>query len=68
MQSDFTQYNQEDTFEYFSIDDVEDAAQYLTDPSSFRSFNEGLTELLIKKGILKIKTTQQNYRNILSPN
>lgn len=50
MQSDFTQYNQEDTFEYFSIDDVEDAAQYLTDPSSFRSFNEGLTELLIKKG------------------
>lgn len=50
MQSSFTIYNQEDTFEYFSIDDIEDAAEYLTDPSSFRSFNIGLTELLIKKG------------------
>lgn len=50
MQSSYTQYNQEDTFKYFSIDDIEDATKYLTDPSSFRSFNEGLTELLIKKG------------------
>lgn len=50
MQSSFTIYNQEDTFEYFSIDDIEDAAEYLTDPSSFRSFNIGLAELLIKKG------------------
>ena len=50
MQNSYTQYNQEDTFEYFSIDDIEDATKYLTNPSSFRSFNEGLTELLIKKG------------------
>ncbi|MDE6053973.1 MAG: hypothetical protein K2G55_09475 [Lachnospiraceae bacterium] len=46
----FTIYNQDATYDYPSIDDVDDAIDYLKNPDSFRSFDIGLIELLKKKG------------------
>lgn len=50
MLNDYTNYtilNQESTLDYTS---EYDASIYLKDPSSFRTFDKGLIELLIKKG------------------
>ncbi len=46
----FTIYNQKDINDYCYIDYLDEAVDYLTNPDSFRSFDKGLTELLIKKG------------------
>ena len=50
MNDSFTILNELSTSDYPSLDDIDDAFDYLTDPDSFRTFKEGLTELLEKKG------------------
>lgn len=50
MNESYTIFNQNSTYDYTSLDDIDDAIDYLKNPSSFRSFNIGLTELLVKKG------------------
>ena len=49
MKSDYTLYNQSSIQNYSSIDNVDQAVEYLKDPTHFRSFGQGLTELLQKK-------------------
>ena len=49
MKSDYTLYNQRSIQNYSSIDNVDQAVEYLKDPTHFRSFGQGLTELLQKK-------------------
>ena len=50
MENNYTFFNQQSISEYSSIDDTEQAMDYLKDPSSFRSFDIGLIELLKRKG------------------
>ena len=57
MKSDYTLYNQSSIQNYSSIDNVDQAVEYLKDPTHFRSFGQGLTELLQKK----------NAKNVFSP-
>ncbi len=49
MNDSYTIYNQNSTFDYTSFDDIEDAVDYLKNPDSFRTFDKGLTELLMEK-------------------
>ena len=49
MKSDYTLFNQSSIQNYSSIDNVDLAVEYLKDPTHFRSFGQGLTELLQKK-------------------
>ena len=46
MEKNYTVLNQQSISEYRFEEDIEDAADYLKNPSSFRSFREGLTEML----------------------
>ena len=47
MEKNYTKVNQESIYNYYSeTDDTADAAGYLKAPSSFRSFKEGLTEMI----------------------
>ena len=49
MESDYTLYNKNSIQDYPFIDDTDDAVMYVKDPDSFRSFDQGLVELLQKK-------------------
>lgn len=50
MEGNYTIRKQESIMEYASIDAIEEAADYLRNPGSFRSFGEGLAEQLKRKG------------------
>ena len=51
MEKNYTKVNQDSIYNYYSeTDDTADAASYLKAPSSFRSFKEGLTEMLKRTG------------------
>lgn len=50
MGDNYTIHNQNSIIEYASIDAIEEAVDYLKNPESFRSFREGLVELLRRKG------------------
>ena len=52
MKSDYTLYNQSSIQNYSSIDNVDQAVEYLKDPTHFRSFGQGLTETSAKKRTL----------------
>lgn len=52
MKSDYTLYNQSSIQNYSSIDNVDQAVEYLKAPTHFRSFGQGLTELLQKRTLL----------------
>lgn len=49
MQSSYTLHNQKSILHYSSSDAIDDAISYLTTPASFRSFDQGLIELLRRK-------------------
>ena len=49
MESNYTLFNQNSIQDYPFIDDTDDAVMYVKDPDSFRSFDQGLVELLQKK-------------------
>lgn len=50
MEQDYTTFNQESISKYTTYDDIEDAIDFLKNPSSFRTFDVGLIELLKQKG------------------
>ncbi len=49
MGNNYTLYNEVSTSEYASTDTIDDAIDFLKNPNSFRTFKEGLIELLKKK-------------------
>lgn len=54
MRQDYTEFNKQSTTEYPSIDDVEDAIDFLKAPASFRSFRTGLIKIFLDKYIENI--------------
>lgn len=49
MEINYTKINEESIYnDYLEVEDTADAADYLKNPSNFRSFKEGLTEMLKK--------------------
>lgn len=50
MGNDYTTQNKQSVLEYACVDMTEEAVDYLKNPESFRSFGEGLAELIGKKG------------------
>ncbi len=50
MGNNYTLYNEWSTSEYASIDTIDDAIDFLKNPNSFKTFKEGLIELLKQKG------------------
>lgn len=50
MEDNYTVHNQNSMIEYASIDAIEEAVDYLKNPESFRGFDQGLVELLKRKG------------------
>lgn len=49
MEANYTHDNQESILDYPSMDSIDDTICYLKDPASFRSFQQGLIELLKRK-------------------
>ena len=51
MEINYTKINEESIYnDYLEVEDTADAADYLKNPSNFRSFKEGLTEMLKRTG------------------
>lgn len=50
METTYTIFNKNSTKDYSSDELIDEAVDYLKDPESFRSFDEGLKQILIKKG------------------
>lgn len=53
----YTEFNENSTHNFLSEDDTYDAMLFLKEPQNFRSFDEGLKELLQRKGL---DTTNKN--------
>ncbi len=72
MRQDYTEFNKQSTTEYPSIDDVEDAIDFLKAPASFRSFRTGLIKIFLDKYIENISDNSGsidiNFINIDSNN
>lgn len=72
MRQDYTEFNKQSTTEYPSIDDVEDAIDFLKAPASFRSFRTGLIKIFLDKYIENISDNSDsidiNFINIDSNN
>ena len=68
MRQDYTEFNKQSTTEYPSIDDVEDAIDFLKAPASFRSFRTGLIKIFLDKYIENISDNSDsidiNFINI----
>lgn len=65
MNKNYTQYNSDSIYQFLDEDDTTDAIDFLKNPSNFRSFNEGLTEIMIKKGYIPENATPTEITNIL---
>lgn len=65
MGTNYTVFNRKSTKEYSSNDCIDDAIDFLKNPASFRSFDEGLKQLLIKKGIANAKNNNYEMADYL---
>ena len=66
MSQNYTQYNSDKVFELLNEDDPSDAIEFLKNPESFRAFNQGLSEIMIKKGYVSENATHYDMAQILS--
>lgn len=65
MIKNYTQYNSDSIYQFLDEEDTENAIDFLRDPSNFRSFNQGLSEILIKRGYVSEDATSDNMVSCL---
>ena len=65
MNKNYTQYNSDSIYQFLDDENSSDAVNYLKDPTNFRSFNEGLLEILIKKEYVSENATLNDMSQIL---
>lgn len=65
MNDNYTQYNSDSIYKFLDEDDASEAIDFIKDPSNFRTFNEGLSEIMIKKGYISDSTAPDEISQIL---
>lgn len=65
MHSNYTQYNFDSIYQFGGEDDTSEAIDFLKNPSNFRSFNQGLSEIIIKKGFVSKNATPDDMAKVL---
>lgn len=65
MKKNYTQYNSDSIYQFLDEDDTTEAIDFLKDPSNFRSFNQGLSDIMIKKEYVTEAATSNDMANIL---
>ena len=66
MNQNYTQYNSDSIYQFWDEDDTTDAIDFLKDPNNFRAFNQGLSEIMIKKGYVPENATPNDMAQVLS--
>ena len=65
LNDNYTQYNSDSIYKFLDEDDASEAIDFIKDPSNFRTFNEGLSEIMIKKGYISDSTAPDEISQIL---
>ena len=65
LNDNYTQYNSDSIYQFLDEDDASEAIDFIKDPSNFRTFNEGLSEIMIKKGYISDSTAPDEISQIL---
>lgn len=65
MNKNYTQYNSDSIYQFLDEDDTTEAIDFLKDPSNFRSFSQGLSEIMTKKEYVTEAATANDMANIL---
>ena len=65
MNDNYTQYNSDSIYQFLDEDDASEAIDFIKDPGNFRTFNEGLSEIMIKKGYISDSTAPDEISQIL---
>lgn len=65
LNDNYTQYNSDSIYQFLDEDDASEAIDFIKDPSNFRTFNEGLSEIMIKKSYISDSTAPDEISQIL---
>lgn len=65
LNSSYTQYNSDSIYKFGGEDDTSEAIDFLKDPSNFRAFNKGLSEIIIKKGFASESISPDDMAKVL---
>lgn len=65
METNYTVFNRESTKEFSSDDYIEEAVDFLKNPDSFRSFDEGLKQIILQKGFAGDKNNSTELADYL---
>lgn len=61
----YTQYNSDSIYQFLDEEATSAAIDFLKDPSNFRAFNQGLSEIIIKKGYVPENATPNDISQVL---
>lgn len=65
MNLNYTQYNSDSIYQFGGDDDTSEAIDFLKDPSNFRAFHQGLSEIIKKKCLVPENATPCDMAEIL---
>lgn len=62
----YTKFNSDSIYHFSNEDDTDDAIEFLKDPTNFRAFHQGLSEIMLQKSYVAKSATPNEMAQVLS--